>query len=324
MTLHEIKSISFYKELLRLRRSEEIIADLYKEKEMRTPTHFGIGQEAIAVGVSLCLNISDVVYSHHRCHNHYLAKGGSLYKLIAELYGRVDGCSMGRGGSVHLTARECGFIGSSPILGQSTALAAGSALAFKMDSSPNIAVAYFGDAVMEEGVMYETLNYSATNALPVLFICENNLYSTESPLNVRQPQGTNLIERAKSFKVPGISIDGNDVFCVHDTVKIAVTEIRNGRGPFFIECMTYRWKEHVGPMFDWELDRGYRPKEELEFWMSKCPVLRCENYLLENNFATKLDLQNWKEEIELIIFDAAKKAKDSPWPNSNELFQNTY
>ncbi|HEY0337969.1 MAG TPA: thiamine pyrophosphate-dependent dehydrogenase E1 component subunit alpha [Burkholderiales bacterium] len=314
--------VELYKALLRVRHAEETLAELYKEKEMRTPTHFGIGQEAVAVGVCRALAKSDVVYSHHRCHAHYLAKGGSLLGLVAELYGRVDGCSRGRGGSVHLTAPEEGFAGSSPILGQGVALAVGSALAFKMDRAPRVAVTFFGEATCEEGVVYESFNYASVNRLPVLFVCENNLYSTESPLATRQPRGTELCERARAFKLSAQKIDGNDVGEVYATAKRAVDEIRSGKGPFFLECMTYRWREHVGPMFDHELGRTYRTREEVEGWMARCPVARSAEGLKARGLASDDDLRGWLQDVEQELKQVIAKAKASPWPDAKTLFEN--
>ena len=318
------QEIALYKAMLRIRRSEEILAELYKEKEMRTPTHFGIGQEAVAVGVCTALETDDVVYTHHRCHTHYLAKGGSLLGLVAELYGRETGCSRGRGGSVHLTDHRVGMIGSSPIVGEGVALAVGSALAFSMDSLPRVATTFFGDATLEEGVFYESLNYASVHKLPVLFVCENNLYSTESPLSVRQPKGTELCERARAFKVPAQRIDGNDVNAVYNAARKAVADIRNGNGPFFLECFTYRWREHVGPYFDHELGRTYRSREELEEWMKKCPVIRSGERLKAKGIATEASLQAWLKEIEDEIAKTVAEAKASPWPDPSTLFNNVY
>jgi TPP-dependent pyruvate/acetoin dehydrogenase alpha subunit len=318
------QEIALYKAMLRVRRAEESLAELYKEKEMRTPTHFGIGQEAVAVGICEALQTTDITYSHHRCHAHYLAKGGSLLGLVAELYGRVDGCSRGRGGSVHLTASGAGFAGSSPILGQGVALAVGSALAFKMDGVPRIAVTFFGEATCEEGVFYESLNYAAVHKLPVLFSCENNLYSTESPLSIRQPAGTELGERVRAFKVPAKKVDGNDVTVVHEAAREAVAYIRSGKGPYFLECMTYRWREHVGPMFDHELNRAYRTREEVEQWMAKCPVKRCGERLIHMGLAAQADLAKWLDDIDSEIRTVVAQAKASPWPEPSALFENVY
>jgi pyruvate dehydrogenase E1 component alpha subunit len=316
--------IKLYKSILRIRAAEETLAELYKEKEMRTPTHFGIGQEAAAVGVCEALEKTDVVYSPHRCHTHYLAKGGNLLGLVAELYGREDGCSHGRGGSVHLTEPAIGYAGSSPILGQGIALAVGSALAFKMDGASRIATTFFGDATWEEGIVYESLNYASTNQLPVLFVCENNLYSTESALGMRQPSGTDLGERARSFKVPAAKVDGNDVVAVHNAASEALAHIRSGKGPFYLECMTYRWREHVGPMYDYELNRTYRSKAELEEWMQKCPVKRGAEALRAKGLATDAELKKWLADIQEELRQVVARAKASPWPDPKNLFDNVY
>ena len=181
--------LALHRELLKLRITEETLAARYREQEMRTPAHFGTGQEAVAVGVCAALQTDDVVFSHHRGHNHYLARGGSIYALAAELYGRADGCSGGRGGSVHLTAPDKGFIATSAILGETVSAAVGAALAFHLDKVDRAAVTFFGEGTFDEGVIYEALNYAAIKKLPVLFVCENNLYATESPLSVRQASG---------------------------------------------------------------------------------------------------------------------------------------
>jgi TPP-dependent pyruvate/acetoin dehydrogenase alpha subunit len=313
-----------YQSMYRIRHAEESLAELYKEREMRTPTHFGIGQEAVAVGVCEALEKDDVVYSHHRCHTHYLAKGGSLLGLVAELYGREAGCSRGRGGSVHLTDRSVGFIGSSPILGQSVALATGSALAFRMDGSRNVAVAFFGEAVCEEGVVYEALNYASVNRLPVLYVCENNFYSTESPLAMRQPAGTELCERVRSFKVETRKVDGNDAVAMYQAARQALDRVRAGHGPFFLECETYRWREHVGPMYDHDLNRSYRAKEEVDFWQRRCPVQRAEKRLVHKRLASADRIDEWKRAVHAEFSRTVAQAKASPWPQPSTLFDNTY
>ena len=313
-----------YQESLWLRLCEEKLAALYREQEMRTPTHFGTGQEAVAVGVCQALEAGDVVYSHHRCHNHFLAKGGDFYKLAAELYGRATGCSHGRGGSVHLTSREHGFIISSAILTQTLAVATGSALAFKMDKSPHVSVTFFGDAACEEGAFFESLNYAAIHKLPVLFVCENNLYSTESPMTVRQADGACLSERAQAFKVASEKIDGNNVFNIYDAVENLLPALRTGQGPFFLECMTYRWREHVGPNFDYEVpNRSYRTEEEQKDWMeNRCPIKFAEQTLISKGIANADEITYWNEAMQSKISDSINRAKDSPWPEVSDLFAN--
>jgi TPP-dependent pyruvate/acetoin dehydrogenase alpha subunit len=242
--------------------------------------------------------------------------------MIAELLGREAGCSRGRGGSVHLTDRSCGFIGSSPILGQAMALATGTALAFQMDGLKHVAVAFFGEGSYEEGSVYECMNYAAVRKLPVLYVCENNLYATESALAVRQPAGTDLCDRARAFKVATRHVDGNDVFAVHEAATQAVEHCRGGNGPFFLECDTYRWREHVGPLWDHELNRTYRSREEVEKWMQKCPLKRCGDRLLAAGVATQRDLDAWRAEVDREINAVLAQAKASPWPEVSGLFQN--
>jgi pyruvate dehydrogenase E1 component alpha subunit len=313
--------ISLHQGLLKVRLTEELLADRYKQQEMRTPTHFGIGQEAVAVGVCHALRRDDVVYSHHRCHNHFLAKGGSVYKLAAELYGRADGCSGGRGGSVHITAPEVGFIATSAILGETTACAVGSALAFKMDGVDRVAVTFFGEGAMDEGSFYESANYASLKKLPVLFVCENNLYATESPLRSRQPAGTDLCDRVRSFKIEARRIDGNDVCEVHGAAESAITQLRAGAGPFFLECMTYRWREHVGPYYDHELGRTYRQRDEVEAWMERCPLKRSADGLIRLGIATPTELEVRYEKMKAEIEAEVERARNAPWPDVSTLFE---
>ncbi len=312
--------VALHRDLLKVRLTEELLAERYREQEMRTPAHFGSGQEAVAVGVCSALRADDVVFSHHRCHNHYLAKGGSIYQLAAELYGRADGCSGGRGGSVHLTARDHGMIATSAILGETTAVAVGAALAFKLDGLDRVAVTFFGEGAMDEGSFYEALNYASIKKLPVLFACENNLYATESPLSVRQAPETDLCDRVRAFKVKATRIDGNDVLEVHRTTQDAVEALRRGEGPVFIECMTYRWREHVGPHFDHELGRTYRTREELEAWMEQCPVKRSEQRLKQRSIATSAQLDEWRLAMKAEVADAVERARNAPWPAVDTLF----
>jgi TPP-dependent pyruvate/acetoin dehydrogenase alpha subunit len=316
--------IKLYKQILLIRRVEEILADEYRKGLMRTPTHFGIGQEACAVGVCEALSQSDVVYTHHRSHTHYLAKGGSLFGLIAELLGREGGCSRGRGGSVHLIDREVNFLGSSPILGHSPALATGSALAFSMDKIPSIAVAFFGDGACDEGALWESFNYASIKKLPVLFVCENNFYATETPLNIRNPEGNDFCEKARSFGLHAERHNGNDVITVYEVAKNAVERCRSNRGPVFLELTTYRWREHVGPLWDYEANRTYRTKEELQWWMERCPVKKLGEELIIEGLATKSELNDWLLETDSFVKFNMNEALKSPWPNVESLFDNIY
>lgn len=316
--------VDLYSSMLLIRRAEEILSDEYRKGVMKTPTHFGIGQEAVAVGVCKALGANDVVFTHHRSHTHYLAKGGELFGLIAELLGREGGCSRGRGGSVHLIARDAGFMGSSPILGHSLALATGSALANQMNGNNNVAVAFFGEGACDEGAVWETFNFAAIKKLPVLFICENNLYATESPLSVRQPKNSSLCERVSSFKIHSEKANGNDVLDVFERANKAVKLCASGEGPFFLECMTYRWREHVGPLWDYEANRTYRSKEELDAWIKKCPILALEKIILEANCILGSELDSLKDAIDKRVNEALNLAYQSPWPKPESLFDNAH
>ncbi|RMD60584.1 MAG: thiamine pyrophosphate-dependent dehydrogenase E1 component subunit alpha [Alphaproteobacteria bacterium] len=312
--------LDLHRSMQRIRHTEETIARLYPQQEMRTPTHLGTGQEAVAAGVAAAVRRDDALYSHHRCHNHYLACGGSVYRLAAELYGRVDGAARGRGGSVHLTDRDNGFIVSSAILGQTVAVATGSALAFRMDGVDRVAVTFFGEATCEEGVIYESMNFAAINRLPVIYVCENNLYSTESPLSVRQPPGTELCARAESFSVPAEKVDGNDVAAVYLAARRAVDRARSGAGPSFIECMTYRWREHVGPQFDHDAGRTYRTKEEFDLWVERCPLKQSAARLISLGLADEREISAWAAEIEKEVVADFERARRAPWPEAGDLF----
>ena len=218
------------------------------EQQMQTPTHLSIGQEAVAVGVCQALQNADQVFASHRCHAAYLAKGGDYDGFFAELCGRVTGISRGRAGSAHLTDPRAGIF-SSPILGEMIPVAVGAAWSAQLDGRQQVAVCFLGDAATEEGVFAESVNFAALKRLPVLFVCENNLYSTSSPLRVRQPPSP-IFERVRIPEMSTRQIDGNDAVGVYQAAAEAVTALRAGQGPVFIECLTYRIREHVGPLLD--------------------------------------------------------------------------
>tara|TARA_B100002049_G_scaffold85817_1_gene63338 strand:+ start:1114 stop:2052 length:939 start_codon:yes stop_codon:yes gene_type:complete len=256
--------------MLRIRLVEESIANKYSEQKMRCPTHLSIGQEAIAVGVCSNLTNEDQVLSSHRAHAHYLAKGGCLNSMLAEIYGKVTGCSKGMGGSMHLIDKSVGFMGSTAIVGNTIPVAVGSALAMKIQEKKLISCVFFGDGATEEGVFYESINFAIIHNLPVLFICENNLYSVYSGLEVRQPKGRKIFEMVRAFGIESSHGDGNNVQQVSDYVELARDKILSGNGPQFLEFDTYRWREHCGPNYD--NDIGYREEEEFLEWKKKDPL----------------------------------------------------
>jgi pyruvate dehydrogenase E1 component alpha subunit len=308
--------------MIRIRTVEQTIADLYPEGEMRTPTHFSIGQEAAAVGVCAALRRDDVVYSGHRCHAHYLAKGGDLPGMVAELYGRDAGCARGRGGSVHLNDRDAGLVASSAILGQTMATAVGSALAFAMDRLDRVAVTFFGDGTVEEGIFHESLNFAVVKRLPVLFVCENNGYSTHTRLEVRQPVSVPIHTRAGSYGMTSARVDGNDVFAVFAAARDAVERLRRGEGPSFLECMTYRWREHVGPL--WDYDKGYRTKTEVDEWIARCPIKRATERLVAEGLCSMEEVERVERECRDEVNRAVAAAKAAPFPAVEDLTVGTY
>ncbi|MCL5318529.1 MAG: thiamine pyrophosphate-dependent dehydrogenase E1 component subunit alpha [Thaumarchaeota archaeon] len=310
-----------YRMMLRIRLFEEKTAELVQKNEILCPSHLYIGQEAVATGVSASLRLDDYVFSTHRSHGHYIAKGGDLNALMAELYGRVTGCSRGRGGSMHLSSPEVGFIGSSAIVAGSIPLAVGAALAFSLRRQDRVAVAFFGDGAVNEGTWYESMNIAGLRRLPVVFVCENNLYSTHMHVAACLAD-TDIHRKAEMFGMPGYRIDGNNVVEVYVTAKKVIEAARRGEGPSLIECMTYRWRGHVGPNYD--LDKGLRSKEELDQWMAKDPINRLEKQLLQNKLLTERDVQRIRGEIQKAIDDSVVYAKKSPFPDEKTLLNNVF
>jgi len=302
--------------MLAIRRFEERVADLLLQGEIKCPTHLYIGQEAVAAGVCASLGKEDYVFSTHRSHGHYIAKGGDMKSLMAELYGKATGCSKGRGGSMHLVSADIGLPGSSAIVAGTIPLAVGAGLALSMQKSDSVSVAFFGDGAADEGVFYEALNFASLGKLPVLFICENNLYSTHMPVSACLAD-TNIYRKAKAFNMPGVRVDGNSVLKVYEAAKRAVEAARCGQGPTLIECMTYRWRGHVGPNYD--LEKGLRAKEELDRWMGRCPIKRLERLLLKHDIITRSERIQVIEGIEREIEEAIVLAKESPYPDEGEV-----
>ncbi len=295
-----------YFEMLRLRMIEERISTIYHiAHEIKTPTHLYTGQEAVAVGVCQNLTQKDSVSPYHRSHGWYLAKGGNLKRMMAELFGKETGCCKGWGGSMHLLDVDAGVMGSSSILGGTIPHAVGCALAFQMKDLPHVAIAPCGDAAVEEGVFHESLNWAIIKKLPVVFVCENNLYSTSTHLRDRQP-AVEIYQRIASLGIPSKKVDGNDILEVYQVAGEAVERARAGKGPSFIEARTYRWREHVGPNYDYDL--GYRSKEELDFWMDKCPIKTLQKKMT-------LEDSQIEDQISHEIDEAIDFARNSSFPS---------
>jgi 2-oxoisovalerate dehydrogenase E1 component len=305
--------------MVRIRRIEERIALRYRDQEMRCPTHLCIGQEAAPAGVCAALGPDDVVMSGHRSHGHYLAKGGDLRAMIAELYGRVTGCSSGKGGSMHLVDLGAGFLGATPIVASTIAIATGAALAAKLRGEKRVAVAFFGDAAIEAGVANEALAFAALERLPIVFVCENNRYSTQTPLAERQPSGVGPHDVARGHGVESHLGKEDDVFEIASLAERAVEKARDGGGPSFLEHPTYRWREHCGPEDDDHL--GYRPPGELESIMQHCPIERTKARLRSEGVVTDAQIAGWEAEIAAEIDDAFAFARRSPYPRPSALLE---
>jgi len=312
---------SLYIMMLKIRRVEERIAEPLLQREIKCPTHLYIGQEAVATGICANLRKDDYVFSTHRSHGHYIAKGGDINALMAELYGKVTGCSKGRGGSMHLASPDIGLLGSSAIVAGTIPLAVGVALAFSLKGQDTVSVAFFGDGATNEGVFYESLNFASLKKVPVIFVCENNFYSTHMPISACLAD-TCIYKKAEIFNMPGIKIDGNNVFEVFRAAKRAVEDARHGSGPTLIECMTYRWRGHVGPDFD--LDKGLRSKEELDSWMNRCPIKALEEFLLEHNILSEPEKIKIYEGIDKEVEESIVFARESPYPDETEVLSNVF
>lgn len=294
----------YYKQMLLVRRFEEKCVELYAQEHIRGFLHLYIGQEAIAVGVMDALTPDDSVLTTYRDHGQALVRGVSPNAVMAELYGKLEGCSRGRGGSMHLFDAATRFYGGSAIVGAGLPLAVGIALADKMKKQNNVTVCFFGDGAVAEGEFHESLNLAALWNLPILFVCENNLYGMGTALELSESQ-TDLVKKAASYKIISSKVDGMRVLDVAKAAKAAVAEIKKGNGPFFLECLAYRFRGHS--MFDAEL---YRDKKEVDEWKKKDPITLFTNELKKMKALEELDLQEIEEEVSSIIDEAVLFAQN--------------
>ncbi len=308
--------------MYRIRAVEEEIARRYPEGKMRCPVHLSIGQESIPAAFAESVNTTDFAVSTHRGHAHYLAKGGNLNAMIAEIYGKATGCAKGKGGSMHLIDLAINFMGTSAIVGNSIPIGVGLALSAQLKGTNQVSCVFLGDGAVEEGVFYESVNFAAVRGLPVLFICENNLYSVYSPLSVRQPKGRSI---AKMVEAMGLKVaigDGNDVISTYNIIKHAVTEIRNSSGPQFLEFSTYRWREHCGPHFD--NDIGYRTEQEFLEWQQRDPLRCLEDDFKQMPSSVIKQVDEIKAQVTADIREAFELAESAPFPLQSEAYEGVY
>ena len=317
--LSQAELVRLYRGMLVIRRTEEQLAKSHQAGLIPGACHTYVGEEAVATGVCANLRTDDVIFSTHRGHGHALAKGVTPRTLIAELFGRVTGVSRGRGGSMHLFSPEVGLMGTTGIVGPNILQAAGAGYTFKLLKTDRVSVGFFGDGAVSNGAFHEGINLAAIWQLPVLFVCENNLYATEVAFSnaTRNPQVAN---RGPAYGLPAVAVDGNDVLAVYAAAREAVERARSGGGPTLIECRTYRTRSHAEGM----RDVGYRTRDEVDAWKAKDPIQRFKEHLLSLSGIPAADLESVEAAVQAEVEEAAEFAKNSPWPDPATAHQHIY
>jgi pyruvate dehydrogenase E1 component alpha subunit len=314
--------VDLYRSMLRIRRVEEEIERRYHEDQMKTPIHLVIGQEGAAVGCAAALRQTDLLYTSHRTHGGYLAKGGDLKAMLCEMHCRANGCVASRGGSMHLIDKRVGMAGTSAVVGGAVPIAAGAALAARMKGDDVVVAVLIGDATTEEGVTSESLNFAALKQLPVIFFCENNFYSVQSPLDRRQPHGRDIRAWAAGHGLPAVAVDGMSVLAVHDAMRRAVAQARSGGGPTFIEAAVYRFRAHGGAGDDSRT--GYRAEAERQSWEAFCPIAMFREYLTMAGVLNDGRVDELERQIQIEILEAFEFALASPHPVEQDLYRHVY
>ena len=307
------------RQMILLRAFEEKLEDLYQKQAMFGSTHSYRGQEAIAVGVCAALQPKDLIASYHRGTGHIIAKGADLYKLFCECMGRADGYSQGRGGKMHMGNMDFGFLGNTGTVGATVPTATGAALSAKIRGSNEVVISFFGDGAVNQGVVHEAMNLAGVWKLPVIYVCENNQYamtvSVEKSVAIKH-----LSERGPAYGFEGKTIDGNDVEAVYDETQRAAAKARNGGGPTFVECLTYRWDGHFGG----DPGTGYRSKEEIDGWKQRCPIKRLKEKLMSEDHLTDQQFAQLSAAVYAEVGDAASRAAAAPLPRSEVDLSSVY
>ena len=320
---HQAEHLQPYlRSMLIIRSVERKLASGRKDGVIKGPVHLGVGQEAIAVGISKHLRSSDRIFGAHRSHSHLLALGASVHRLFAEVLGRDTGHSRGMGGSMHLWDQSCGFYGSVPIVSGTVPLAVGAGLAAKMQKNGDVAVVYLGDGAVEEGVVHESLNLARIYNIPVIFVVENNLFASHMHISLRQPSDATA-RFAEANDIPFEILDGNDVLKVAQVAEQFIAAARNGGGPAFIEAVTYRWYGHV----DWreDIDVGVnRSQDDVENWRARDPINRLVQGMIVNSLIATDDVLMLEEQIQTEIDQAWDLALNDPYPSGDALLGRVY
>ncbi|MCL4249361.1 MAG: pyruvate dehydrogenase (acetyl-transferring) E1 component subunit alpha [Anaerolineae bacterium] len=311
MNLTQKEYLALYRQMLVIRRTEEQLAKAHQAGLIPGACHTYIGQEAIATGVCANLTAQDAVFSTHRGHGHALAKGVPPREVMAELFGRVTGCSRGRGGSMHLFAPEVGMMGTSGIVGPCILQATGAGYSSRLLNNGTVGVAFFGDGASNNGAFHEGLNLAAIWDLPVIFVFENNMYATEVPFSYAT-RNTDMAERARTYGMNGVSVDGNDVLAVYEAAAAGVRRARAGEGPTLLDCKTYRTRAHSEGMPSLG---SYRTQEEVDAWKSRDPIMTYRARLLHEGIASESDCEAIDMEVQALIDESFEFAKNSPYPN---------
>jgi 2-oxoisovalerate dehydrogenase E1 component len=313
------RALALYRTMLLIRRTEEQMARAHQMGMIPGACHTYVGEEAVATGVCAHLRNDDAVFSTHRGHGHALAKGVPAREVAAELFGRVTGCSRGRGGSMHLFKPEVGMMGTSGIVGPCILQATGAGYTFKLLHTDRVGVAFFGDGAVSNGAFHEGLNMAAIWDLPVIFVCENNMYATEVPF-ASATRNTDVAARAQTYGIEGVAVDGNDVVAVYEAAQRAVERARHGAGATLIECRTYRTRAHAEGM----RDAGYRAVEEIDWWKRRDPIDTFRQRSLDAQLATADEFAAIDAEIKATVDDAVQFATNSPYPDPATVAEHTY
>jgi pyruvate dehydrogenase E1 component alpha subunit len=312
------KLTEMYRRMLEIRLFEEKVFELYAQNLVPGTVHLYAGEEAVAVGVCTALRREDYITSTHRGHGHCIAKGADLKRTMAEILGKKTGYCKGKGGSMHIADFTIGMLGATAVVGAGIPIAVGAALSAKLRKTDHVVACFFGDGASNQGTFHEGINMASTWRLPVIFICENNLYAMGTSQS-RVMNIENVADRAKAYGIPGIVVDGNDVLAVYEATLKAVERARKGEGPTLIECKTYRQKGHsrVDPA-------RYRPKEEVEMWLAKDPVRRLREKLLQLNAVMEKEIQRIEGEVSSEMEEAVKFATESSYPTPEESLEDVY
>ncbi|CAN5847120.1 acetoin:2,6-dichlorophenolindophenol oxidoreductase subunit alpha [soil metagenome] len=305
------QALWLYREMLRIRKVEEGLARAYAQGHIPGACHTYVGQEAIAVGVCAHLSTDDVIFSTHRGHGHALAKGVPAREMMAELFGKSTGVSRGRGGSMHLFAPAVGLMGTTGIVGPNILQATGAGYSFQLLESDRVSVGFFGDGAVNNGAFHEGVNLAAIWNLPVVYVCENNMYATEVPFSYAT-RNTEVADRARSYGIPGVLVDGNDVVAVHEAAADAIARARAGDGPTLLDCQTYRTRPHAEGM----RDAGYRTQDEIDDWKTRDPIAAFRKRVEDNGLVSDEHLNAVDSEIDSVVADALEFARSSPFPEA--------